>query len=103
MRDFCRMALDYASHRINTGQLEEATEILEQGRSILWSEMRGIRTPAAQLAEEDSHMAQRFEEINQELEALIISTTLSVFLVGESNFTDPFGRLVVNQRKLVEE
>ena len=31
MRDFCRMALDYASHRINAGQLEEAIEILEQG------------------------------------------------------------------------
>ena len=45
--------------------------------------------PAAQLAEEDSHMAQRFEEIDQELEALIISTTLSVLLVGESNFHRP--------------
>ena len=97
------MALDYASHRINASQLEEAIEILEQGRSTLWSKMRGIRTPAAQLDEEDSHMAQRFEEINQELEALIISTTLSVLLVRESNFTDPLGRLVVNQRKLVEE
>ena len=103
MRDFCIMPLDYASHRINSGQIEEAIGILEQGRSILWSEMRGLRTPATQLADEDSHMAERFDEINQELEALITSITPSVVSESESDCTDPFGRLVVNQRKLVEE
>ena len=102
MRNYM-MPLDYASHRINSGQIEEAIEILEQGRSILWSEMRGLRTPATQLAEEDSHIAQRFDEINQELEALITSITPSVVSESESDGTDPFGRLVINQRKLVEE
>ena len=103
MANFCRMPLDYASHRINSGHLEEAIEILEQGRSLLWSEMRGLRTPTAQLAEEDSKLAQRFDEINKELEALIIYVTPSTRLESDSDCTDPFGRLVVNQRKLVEE
>ena len=103
MANFCRMPLDYASHRINSGRLEEAIEILEQGRSLLWSEMRGLRTPTAQLAEEDSKLAQRFDEINKELEALIIYVTPSTRLESDSDCTDPFGRLVVNQRKLMEE
>jgi CHAT domain-containing protein len=104
MGDVCwRMPLDYASHHIDSGQLEEAIETLEQGRALLWSEMRGLRTPVAQLVEEDSHLAQRFNEINQELEALTVSTTPSAMLEGDADYTDPFSRLVVKQRKLAEE
>jgi tetratricopeptide (TPR) repeat protein len=71
------MPLDYASYQIRLGQFEEAVETLEQGRGLLWSEMRGLRTPVAQLIEEDSPLAKRFAEINQELEALTISITPS--------------------------
>jgi hypothetical protein len=52
------MPLDYASYQINLGQFEEAVETLEQGRALLWSEMRGLRTPVAQLVE-DSPLAKR--------------------------------------------
>jgi tetratricopeptide (TPR) repeat protein len=64
------MPLDYASYQINLGQYEEAVETLEQGRALLWSEMRDLRTPITQLIEEDSPLAKRFTEINQELEAV---------------------------------
>jgi tetratricopeptide (TPR) repeat protein len=36
--------LDYASYQIYLGRFEEAIETLEQGRALLWSEMRGLRT-----------------------------------------------------------
>jgi hypothetical protein len=103
------MPFDYASYQIHLGQFEEAVETLEQGRGLLWSEMRGLRTPVAQLIEEDSPLAKRFAEINQELEALTISITPSGRPEMEDSVAqggdgmDPFGRLVVKRQKLMEE
>ena len=71
------MPLDYASFQIELGQFEEAVETLEQGRALLWSEMRGLRAPVTKLMEEDPPLANRFADINQELEALTISITPS--------------------------
>ena len=103
------MPLDYASYQIHLGRFEEAVETLEKGRALLWSEMRGLRTPMAQPMEEDSTSAKRFAEINEEPEALTISATPSGRPEMEDGVgqgrdgTDPFGRLVVKQRRLVEE
>jgi hypothetical protein len=103
------MPLDYASFQINLGRFEEAIETLEQGRALLWSEMRGLRSPTVQLIEEDTPLAKRFAEITQELEALTISITpsgrpeMEDSVVQGRDGTDPFGRLVVKRRKLVEE
>ncbi|KAH9164590.1 CHAT domain-containing protein [Lactarius sanguifluus] len=79
------MPLDFASFQIDLGLFKEAVETLEQGRALLWSEMRGLRNPVAQLLEEDSPLAKRFSEINRELEAMTISIT------------------PIKQRKLVKE
>ena len=106
------MPLDYASFQIHLGRFEEAVETLEQGRALLWSEMRGLRTPVAQLIE-DSPLKKRFAKINQELEALTMSITpsgkpeiedgITQGRDGMDPWTDPFGRLLVKQQKLVEE
>ena len=103
------MPLDYASFQIDLGRFEEAIETLEQGRALLWSEMRSLRTPMAQPIEEEMPLAKRFTEINRELEALTVSITPSGRPEVEDGVsrdrdgTDPFGRLVVKQQKLVEE
>ncbi|KAI9462872.1 CHAT domain-containing protein [Lactarius psammicola] len=103
------MPLDYASFQIKLGQSEKAIETLEQGRALLWSEMRGLRTSVAQLIEGHPPLAKRLTEINQELETLTISVTPSGMpemgdgIVRSRELTDPFGRLVVRHRKLVEE
>ena len=102
------LPLDYASFHIVYGRFGEAIETLEQGRAILWSEMRGFRAPVTRLIDE-SPLAKRFAEINRELEALTVSITPSGrpemedgdAQVGDG--TDPFGRLVIKRRKLVEE
>ncbi|KAF8257446.1 CHAT domain-containing protein [Lactarius quietus] len=109
MDDFKTMPLEYASYQIDLGQFEEAIETLEQGRALLWSEMRSLRTPAAQLIEEDSPLAKRMSEVNQELESLTISITpsgrpeIGDAVAQGGDGMDPFGRLVVKQRKLVKE
>ena len=106
-KDCQTMPLDYASYQINLGQFEGAVETLEQGRALLWSEMRSLRTPVCQLS--DSPLAKRFAEVNQELETLTISVTPSGMPEVEDGVhrsndgTDPFGRLVMKQKKLVEE
>jgi hypothetical protein len=98
------MPLDYASYQINLGQFEEAVETLEQGRALIWSEMRGLRTP---VAIGDSPLAKRFSEINQELEVMTMSVTPSGRPEIEDGVaqdgSDPFGRLVIKQKKLLEE
>ncbi|KAH9059790.1 CHAT domain-containing protein [Lactarius vividus] len=101
------MPLEFASFQIDLGLYKEAVETLEQGRALLWSEMRGLRNPVTQLLEEDSPLAKRFAEINRELEAMTISITPSgkpeIDVARSRDWTDPFGRLVVKQRKLVKE
>ena len=101
------MPLNYASFEIDSGRFTEAVETLEQGRALLWSEIRGLRTSLAQLLESDSPLVKRFSEINQELEALTISATPSGRPEKEDGVaqdgSDPFGRLVIKQRKLMEE
>ena len=102
------MPLDYASFQIHLGRFEEAFETLEQGRALIWSEMRGFRAPVAQLIEY-SPLAKRFTEINRELEVLTISITpsgrpdMEDGVAQDRDGTDPFGRLVVKRKKLVEE
>ena len=107
------MPLDYASFHIESGRFEEAVETLEQGRALLWSEMRGLRTAAAQLqvSDGDLPLVKKLTEINQELEALTVSVTPSAKLETETedrvshgnNWTDPFGQLIIKRQKLLEE
>jgi len=105
------MPLDYASYQIDMGRFEEAIETLEQGRALLWSEMRGLRTPIASFVGDNSPspLEKRFAEVNQELETLTMSIPPSGKLGTKDGVAqggdgmDPFGRLVVAQRKLVEE
>ena len=103
------MPLEHASYQIHLGRFEEAVETLEQGRTLLWSEMRGLRNPVYRLIMEDSSLAKRFSEINQELETLTIAATPSGRPEVEGGVhdgkdgTDPFGRLVIKRKKLVDE
>jgi hypothetical protein len=108
-RDCQTMPLDYASYQILLGQFEEAVETLEKGRALLWSLMRGLRTPVLRLIEEDSPLAKKVTQINQELETLTVAATPSGRPEVEDGVhqskdgMDPFGRLLVKRKKLVEE
>jgi CHAT domain len=96
----------YASHQVNEGQIEQAIETLEWGRGLLWSEMRRLRASVDQLRAVDSHLAEKFATISRDLEELTMSNSSSVSMNYEevdcNKGMDPFGRLVVEQRKLVE-
>ncbi|KAI9444030.1 CHAT domain-containing protein [Lactarius indigo] len=107
-----QMPLDYASYLIHIGQPEQAIEVLEQGRSLLWSEMRGFRTSIDQLRRANQDFADRLVETNQQLEDLT-TTTLKHQVGGygnfpgvsfrDGNFEDGFGRIHKQQRDLLKE
>ena len=108
MRDqYEKLPLNYASYLIQIGQLKQAIETLERGRGLLWSEMRGFRASIDQLRAVNLPLAETFAAINRDLEALTVSGS-PVFRMQDGQVDghegmDPVGRLVVKQRKLVEE
>jgi CHAT domain-containing protein len=106
--DIETLPLDYASYQVHAGKLKEAIETLEQGRGLLWSEMRGLRTSIDRLRAADSFLAEKFAEVNRELaEALTMSGSPSSWTndckVDGGEGIDPIGRVVLKQRNLLDE
>ena len=103
---FKTLPLDYSSYQIHGGQLEQAIETLEQGRALLWSEVRGFRTSIDQIRSTDSHLADKFAELNRDLEALTLTFSPVNNVDGrDSNLggMDSFSDLVSRQRKLLDD
>jgi CHAT domain-containing protein len=103
-----RLSLDYASYQVDLYQVEEAVVTLERGRALLWSEMRHLRTPIDRLLQVDPQLGQKFGAITRDLEELTKSMppnhTLSIDdgPADDLRAADPFGRLLLKQRRLLK-
>ena len=104
------LPLDYASYEIQQTQVKKAIEVLEQGRGLVWSEMRGFRTSINRLWVVDSHLAKEFASTNRKLEELTTSTSPDVMRdamgVGddeEMGTFDGFDRVLAEHRKLLDQ
>ena len=105
------LPLDFASYRIDHHQLEEAIEVLEKGRALLWSEMRHLRASTDQLLEADPELGRKFAAVSRDLEELTKSIPPSLKLgipaddgaSDDLRAADPFGRLVLKRRGLLME
>jgi hypothetical protein len=104
--------MDAASYAIDSRAYEEAIEMLEQGRTLLWSGMRSLRTPLDHLRGVDKSLADEFTEISQALEAIITTTHVRDFvqaLAGTDDDgvaiggKDTFARDLAEKRRLSEE
>ena len=106
-KDFEKLPLDYASYLAHIGRLKEAIETLEQGRGLLWPEMRGLRTSIDHLHGVDPLLAKKFAALNGDLEALTTSVSSMTGSngggVNGDGEMDPLGHIVVKQRKLLDE
>ena len=102
--DLHAIPLEYASYHIHTGRLERAIETLEQGRGLLWSELRGLRTSIDQIRLADSSLADKFSAINRELETLSLTFSLNNNIDGNNGLEgmDPYGRGVMQRQKLLD-
>jgi CHAT domain-containing protein len=106
------LPMDAASYAIESHTYEEAVEMLEQGRALLWSGMRSLRTPLDHLREVDRSLADEFIEISQGLEAIITTTHIRDFVqtpAGTDNdgvaiaINDTFARDLAEKRRLSAE
>ena len=103
------LSLDYASYRIDRNQVEEAIEVLERGRALLWSEMRHLRTSVDKILSADPVLGHKFAAVNRDLERLTKSVLPSHKLNVDDGTAsglravDPFGHLVLEQRGLLNE
>ncbi|KAN0136094.1 CHAT domain containing protein [Lactarius tabidus] len=102
-KDIPKMPLEYASYLIHIGQLEQAIEALEQGRALLWSEMRGFRTSTDQLRRARPELADRLMNISNELETVTTSILQRSEGRAHTDKTDRFGRILTEQRMALEE
>ena len=103
--DYEELPLTIASYEIDRGRLKEAIQALERGIALICSELRGLRTSTDQLAV-DSRLANEFNVVNRELEALAVSVSPSVAMndgdgLEDEEGVDKFGRLVVQHQKLL--
>ena len=100
---------DYASYLILNGHVKQAVETLEQGRMLIWSEMRGLRTSTHQLRAADPALADKLADINQRLESVAMSVVQSDNVemgrgeTGTGSHEYSIGHLVLTQRRLLEE
>jgi len=100
-----KLPLDIASYHVGRGQLKDAIQALEQGRALIWSEMRGLRASIDQIPV-DSRLAWEFTVVNKELEKLTISASSRIWRNDNDGVEDgkgmgKFGRLVVRRHELL--
>ena len=108
LMDGGRFASDYASYRIENGQIKQAIETLERGRALIWSEMRGLRTSTDRLRAAYPVLADKFTDINQRLESVTMSVAQSDDDdLGERRETGrheySINHLVLAHRRLLDE
>ncbi|KAF7971299.1 hypothetical protein HWV62_21458 [Athelia sp. TMB] len=70
------LAISAAALAIEQGNLEKAVEFLDQGRGLLWSNIRGFRQPLEEVHRVDPSLAELFREKSDQLEALATSSPL---------------------------
>ena len=85
---FRSLPMDAASYAINSRGYEEAIEMLEQGRALLWSGMRSLRTPLDRLHKVDTSLADEFTKASQALEAVITTTGVHDFVQTRAGMDD---------------
>jgi len=106
MRDIVeKLPLDIASYHVGRGQLKDAIQALEQGRALIWSEMRGLHTSIDQIPV-DSRLAREFTVVNKELETLMTSVSSHMWRNDNDGTEDgegmgEFGRLAVRRHELL--
>ncbi|KAH8103699.1 CHAT domain-containing protein [Phellopilus nigrolimitatus] len=91
------LASDAASYAIEIGEVAQAVEMLEQGRALIWSQLRSFRTPIEQLKEVNEGLADRFLTTSRELESLATSSeSKSITLLAQDS-------LIGSSQKHVDE
>jgi CHAT domain-containing protein len=100
---------EYASYRIERGQLELAVETIEQGKMLIWSEIYGLRPFVGRLRRVNPDLADRLATVNEELvtvNASILAHRVGVSQVHEEEdheHMDSFSPMFKKQQRLLRK
>ncbi|KAG1738571.1 CHAT domain-containing protein [Suillus occidentalis] len=107
MQDFPRMlAVDAASCALRSGDVGRAVELLEQGRTIIWTQMTRLRTPLDTLQTRSDHAAalmKRFRDLSSLLDRPPASHAGGTPSVNGEAAATRYRRLVEDWNGVVEE
>jgi CHAT domain-containing protein len=107
MKDFPRsLAVDAASCALRSGDVRRAVELLEQGRTIIWTQLTRLRTPLDSLQTRSDHAAalvKRFRDLSSLLDKLPASHADGTPSVDVEAAATHYRHLVENWNGVVEE
>ncbi|KAG2737427.1 hypothetical protein P692DRAFT_2039519, partial [Suillus brevipes Sb2] len=107
MKDFPRtLAVDAASCALRGGDVRRAVELLEQGRTIIWTQMTRLRTPLDSLRTHNNHAAalmKRFRDLSSLLDRPPASHADGAPSVNVEAEDTRYRRLVEDWNGVVEE
>jgi len=94
------LAADAAACAIRAGRLEQAVELLEAGRSVLWAQTLNLRTDLTDLAQRAPAVATRLDQIRTLLDTPLPATTAQASSAGAGDRVD---QLRAVQNRAVED
>ena len=100
------LAVEAASAALQCGDVCRAVELLEQGRTLIWTQMARFRTPLDTLEERDSHaeaLVKRFRELSAILNKHDAEPAGGIPRVKEEAEAVRYSRLVDEWNSVVEE
>ncbi|KAG1794296.1 hypothetical protein EV424DRAFT_1548015 [Suillus variegatus] len=107
MKDFpSTLAVDAASCALRSGDVCRAVELLEQGRTIIWTQMTRLRTPLDSLQTRGDHAAallKKFRDLSSLLDKPPASHPEGTSIVNMDAEETRYRRLVEDWNRAVEE
>ncbi len=94
------LAADAAACAIRAGRPEWAVELLEAGRSVLWSQTLSLRTDLTDLGQQAPELALRLDQIRSQLDAPLPGTSAEAITAGGD---DSVEQLRAAQKRAVED
>ena len=95
------LATDAAACAISAGQLHRAVEVLEQGRSVLWTQALHLRSDLTRLYEHDPDLAARLDAIRRKLDRPMRDATVGGLRAAAAG--EPAAADLMAQEQTVEE
>ncbi|KAG2151628.1 TPR-like protein [Suillus bovinus] len=107
MKDFpLALAVDAASYALRSGDVRRAVELLEQGRTIIWTQMTRLRMPVDGLQTRSDHAAallKRFRYLSSLLDKPLTSLPEGTLKIDVEAEETRYRRLVKEWNSAVEE
>ncbi|KAG0694586.1 CHAT domain-containing protein [Suillus ampliporus] len=100
------LAADAASCALRSGDLRRAVELLEQGRTLIWTQMARFRTPIDSLQERGDHaqaLMKKFRDLSSLLDTPSVNHPEGTLRVNVEAEAIRYTRLVKDWNKAVEE